>query len=375
MPFLDRIGDAVHLDLPPAGGVLAQTLDAAVRALNREKPQAVFVTGDITDNAQRNELDAGARDAEGRRRSTPTAAPGLRRRAGRRLGRPVLLPPRPRRAHPPRRARAGAEPFKARGLKAPWYPLVGNHDVLAQGEVPPTPQIDAFATGDRLVAELRPATCAPPTRRGRRASRRSRAILSGAVPLDTVRTSRPTRTAVSSRPARPSAGSATRHGLHGRPRPERPGDHGRHRQPRRHLPGPHQPARSSRGCASELRHRPLGRRLLPQPADRRGARDPRRSTPTSSPRISGNTHKNRITPARPLLADQHVARLADFPQQARMFRLRETGQRRRAGDLDGRPRRRAAWRASRASSPTSTPRAGGPSTSRAHPMIATLDCS
>ena len=36
---------------------------------------------------------------------------------------------------------AAQHPFTATGVNAPYYPLVGNHDVLAaQGEVPVTPE-------------------------------------------------------------------------------------------------------------------------------------------------------------------------------------------------------------------------------------------
>jgi hypothetical protein len=37
------------------------------------------------------------------------------------------------------------------GLDAPWWPAVGNHDLLVQGELAPTGAITAVATGDRLV--------------------------------------------------------------------------------------------------------------------------------------------------------------------------------------------------------------------------------
>src|SRR5262249_15824058 len=72
-------------------------------------------------------------------------------------------------------------PFKAQGLRAPWHPLVGNHDVLAQGEVPPTPAIDAYATGGRMVTALDP-DYRPPTEETQ-AKQAAQAALSGPVPL------------------------------------------------------------------------------------------------------------------------------------------------------------------------------------------------
>ena len=166
MPFLDRIGAPFTSTFRPQEAFSTQTLDAAVRALNREKPQAVFVTGDITDNAQRNELDAGART-----RSTADRHPDSGARATTACRTPT--PPTPSTTAPtttrpptPARSRRPSSRSTPQGLKAPWYPLVGNHDVLAQGEVPPTPEINAFATGDRLVPSLdpRPARAADATR-------------------------------------------------------------------------------------------------------------------------------------------------------------------------------------------------------------------
>ena len=50
-------------------------LTAAIRAVNAEQPDAVLLTGDLLDNAQRNELDQFLARRPRRDRSTPTAAP------------------------------------------------------------------------------------------------------------------------------------------------------------------------------------------------------------------------------------------------------------------------------------------------------------
>ena len=57
---------------------------------------------------------------------------------------------------------AAQRPFAAAGLRAPWYPAIGNHDVLVQGEVPVTPQIAAVAEGGEMVTGLDPGL-RPPT--------------------------------------------------------------------------------------------------------------------------------------------------------------------------------------------------------------------
>jgi 3',5'-cyclic AMP phosphodiesterase CpdA len=166
VPFLDRLGPPFNSTFRPQEAESAQVLDAAVRSLDRERPQAVFLTGDIVDSAQQNELDQAIAVLRGRRVDPDSGRPGYAgvqepSTADPFFYRPAFDAPR----HPGLLA-AAERSFRATGLKARWYPTVGNHDLLVQGEVPPTPAIERVATGDRLVATLDPALRPPRGERG-----------------------------------------------------------------------------------------------------------------------------------------------------------------------------------------------------------------
>jgi 3',5'-cyclic AMP phosphodiesterase CpdA len=161
VPFLDRLGPPVTSTFRPQEAFSTQVLDAAVRALDRERPQAVVVTGDIVDSAQENELDQAVAVLDGGMVDPDSGAPGYDGVQEATNPDPFYFRPDNDAPRHPGVLDAAQRRFRAAGLSAPWYPAIGNHDVLVQGEVPATPQIEQIATGDKMVVGLDPRFLPP----------------------------------------------------------------------------------------------------------------------------------------------------------------------------------------------------------------------
>jgi hypothetical protein len=162
VPFLDRIGSPLDSTFRPQEALSTQVLDAAVRALRRERPQAVVVTGDIVDSAQENELDQALAVLGGDVVQPDSGGRGYDGVQAASNPDPFYFRPDNDAPRHPGALAAAQRRFRATGLGVPWYPAVGNHDVLVQGEVPATEEIEAVATSATLVTGIDPSF-QPPT--------------------------------------------------------------------------------------------------------------------------------------------------------------------------------------------------------------------
>ncbi len=154
VPFLRRLGPPFNSTFRPQEALSKRVFAGALRSIADLHPDAVIQGGDLIDNAQRNELDWALALLSGGRvdpRSANTAYEGVQSQANPDpfYYRPDVDAPR----HPGLLSDA-VQPFTSPGTDAPVYPVLGDHDILVQGVLAPTPLTRAIALGDRAIWDL-----------------------------------------------------------------------------------------------------------------------------------------------------------------------------------------------------------------------------
>jgi hypothetical protein len=160
--FLNRLGPPFQSTFRPQETLTAQVVSGAARAVRALGPDAVIQGGDLIDNAQSNELAHALAALRG-----GVVSPGSGRYGyyGVQLAsdpdpfyyRPDLDAPR----HPGLLERAVRE-FRSDGLPGAVHPVLGDHDILVAGEVPPVLETQTLATGNEAVWELPPGLTSTP---------------------------------------------------------------------------------------------------------------------------------------------------------------------------------------------------------------------
>ena len=150
---LDRLGGSVRSAFRPQESLSTQVLAATLQSIDALHPSLLLATGDLVDNAQQNELgwmlqtlkggtvrpDSGARGYQGVQQAS-SADPFLYR--------PDVDAPR----HPGLLARA-QQPFTSPGATMPVLLIPSNHDLLVQGVVRADARLAAIAVGTRKLVE------------------------------------------------------------------------------------------------------------------------------------------------------------------------------------------------------------------------------
>jgi hypothetical protein len=155
--FLDRLGPPFTSTFRPQEALSTQVLAAGVAAVDAVRPDLTVVTGDLIDNDQANELDWALRILRGGRVQPPGSHPDQRAsNPDPAFYRPDVDAPR----HPGLLA-AASRPFTSPGLGGRTAVIPGNHDLLVAGEVRATPQTEAVAVGSRRLVEPDPGLRIP----------------------------------------------------------------------------------------------------------------------------------------------------------------------------------------------------------------------
>jgi len=184
LEFVDRMADPGHPMQPILHYIgtyraqeflTVQALEAMVQAVNKiehgplvgGKVDGVIITGDVTDNAQLNELTWYKTVLDGGK-VNPNSGSDTEFESFHRAENTdeyyyhpdVKGADRPQKLYDfpafPGVTKASIQPFNADGLKHNWLAIHGNHDALLQGTVAPTPELQKVTVGNQKFSGLKP---------------------------------------------------------------------------------------------------------------------------------------------------------------------------------------------------------------------------
>ncbi|MBI2912584.1 MAG: hypothetical protein HYY03_01540, partial [Chloroflexi bacterium] len=145
------------LGLQAAAATVAQANRISRSPVTGRRVDFAVHTGNAADNAQYNELRWFLDIMDGKLVNPDSGSPGYE----------GVQERSPLDAYPDLLAQAQL-PFRAQALRYPWYVVVGNSDLLAEGNFPPSEAANAIAVGDQKIIDIgrdkKEEVCADPSK-------------------------------------------------------------------------------------------------------------------------------------------------------------------------------------------------------------------